>query len=176
MYPLRLNLPYTLTSLITLPSSNLLCAVSLVILINKCDLGVAWYDQDFEADLIDILRKYKQRFLIKKTKDANEKFTKATEQKKESFASANQVLSHIKVSGILKIAIGLSEIESILQTLVLDSLVEKDELNNVYRALEPPIKSSGLMSVPCGICPVFSDCSIVGKEISPINCVYMDDW
>ena len=88
-----------------------------MILIIKCDLGLAWYssDQDFEADLIDILRKYKQRFVIKKTKDANEKFTKATEQKKESFARANQVLSHIKDSGILKIAIGLSEIESILK-------------------------------------------------------------
>lgn len=140
--------------------------------------GGAWYssDQDFEADLVDILRKYTQRFLIKLKNEANEQYSRPIERKKHSHASANQVLSHIKESGILKIAIGLGEIESILQTLVFDSLVEKDDLNSVYRALEPMAKSSGLMSVPCGVCPVFNDCSVDGKEISPINCVYMDNW
>lgn len=140
--------------------------------------GGAWYssDQDFEADLVDVLRKYTQRFLIKKKKDAIEQFRKPTEIKRESFASANSILDHIKESGILKIAIGLSEIESILNTLVLDSLIEKDELNHVYRAIEPSIKSTGLMSVPCGICPVFDDCNIDGVEISPVNCVYLDNW
>lgn len=140
--------------------------------------GGAWYssDQDFESDLVEVLRKYTQRYLVKRGKEAEEEYVKGSERKRGSFASAECVLSHIRESGILKIPIGLGEIESILHTLLLDSLVEMDQLNNTYRALEPPITSSGLISVPCGICPVFNDCSLHGGDITPITCAYLDNW
>lgn len=58
----------------------------------------------------------------------------------------------------------LQDIETILDTLVYDDKVEKcgvdssssnnDGSLNLYRVIKPLYNTSGLMKVPCGVCPV----------------------
>lgn len=54
----------------------------------------------------------------------------------------------------------LQDIETILDTLVYDDKVEKcvatnnDGSLNLYRVIKPLFNTSGLMKVPCGVCPV----------------------
>ena len=44
-----------------------------------------------------------------------------------------------------------------------------------YKALSFGGAKDSLSVVPCGVCPVFSDCS-EGGAISPATCTYMDEW
>ena len=71
----------------------------------------------------------------------------------------------------------LEDIESILNTLIFDGKVEKSTKHDTefYRAIEPLMPTTGLVRIPCGICPVVKNCGDVGA-ITPTKCVYLRDW
>ena len=63
----------------------------------------------------------------------------------------------------LQVQLSKDDIETILNTLIYDGKVERtivpgaedpDEQIKLYRAVGSLISSSGLMRVPCGVCPV----------------------
>lgn len=83
--------------------------------------------------------------------------------------------------------LSLEEVELVLQTLVYDNKLEKVQssvilltgqtnsgqtMYKVSRAISIPNYST---EVPCGICPVISQCC-EGGNISPTTCVYMKQW
>jgi DNA-directed RNA polymerase III subunit RPC6 len=68
-----------------------------------------------------------------------------------------------------------------LDTLIFDGKVERSTVYDagsevrLYRAVEPLLPPSGLVFVPCGICPVIKFCSHVGA-VQPKKCTYFKEW
>ncbi|KAK2160254.1 hypothetical protein LSH36_137g04046 [Paralvinella palmiformis] len=82
----------------------------------------------------------------------------------------------------------MEDIETILDTLVYDGKVEKTITASantssergadqvwLYRTLTPLIPPTGLMRMPCGVCPIFNECCDDGI-VSPTKCIYMKEW
>ena len=79
----------------------------------------------------------------------------------------------------------VEDIETILNTLIYDGKVEfslaagtaeeAGETVKLFRSINPMIIPTGLMRIPCGVCPVSQECHI-GGIVSPTNCVYMKEW
>jgi len=71
------------------------------------------------------------------------------------------------------------DIESILDTLIYDGKIEKitkeEEEKVFYTVMDPFLKTTGLVQVPCGICPVAKDCSERGS-VNPTACIYISNW
>ena len=103
----------------------------------------------------------------------------------KSLVSSAQVLQYILDVGISKVKLSVEDIESILDTLVFDSKVEKrvsvslasssGQTNKLYRYIEPLAKDTGFMRMPCSVCPVYNDCR-EGTAISPSKCTYFVEW
>ena len=70
------------------------------------------------------------------------------------------------------------DIENILDTLIFDGKIEKSMKGNGekhYRLIQPLVSGTGLIRIPCGICPVSKNCSDIGA-VTPTKCVYLKDW
>lgn len=84
----------------------------------------------------------------------------------------------VSVTFLLQVVLDVDDVTTILNTLVYDGKVEKSVFpdgSNVYRAIETLIPSSGLVQVPCGICPLIQRCNSSGL-ITPQVCNYMTEW
>lgn len=139
--------------------------------------GGAWYhQQDHETEFIEVLRQQCLRFLVDKNKCSH---TDREAPSKAPFVSSNEVCHYIKELGISNVELNCDEIENILDTLVYDGKVEKyvaaNQLNKLYRALPSLGTSTGIMRMPCGLCPVIKDC-YEGGPICPSNCLYLKEW
>jgi len=76
-------------------------------------------------------------------------------------------------------------IQRILKTLIFDGKVEEVEdprtptflgvVGKIYKVSKLEVTKDGHTSTPCGVCPVFSQCTEDG-EISPLNCTYLKHW
>lgn len=70
------------------------------------------------------------------------------------------------------------DLETILKTVVYDGkaerIVQPDGIS-VYRAIESPLPTPGLVQIPCGICPIIRYCSTKG-DVTPISCQYFAEW
>ena len=74
------------------------------------------------------------------------------------------------IISISKVQLSIEDIETILDTLIYDGKVERSIVatgasgdgsqTKLYRAVAPLIQPTGLMRVPCGVCPVSSVCHI----------------
>lgn len=70
------------------------------------------------------------------------------------------------------------DLETILKTVVYDGKAERIvqvDGTSLYRAVESPLPTPGLVQIPCGVCPVIKNCSMRG-EVTPISCQYLNDW
>ena len=82
------------------------------------------------------------------------------------------------LQGISKVQLKMEDIENILDTLIFDGKVEKTTKGKdakFYRAIEPLVPTTGLVRIPCGICPVSKNCGDIGA-ITPTKCTYLRDW
>ncbi len=148
--------------------------------------GGAWYsDQDFESEFVDVLIQQCSKFLQQKALKAQEMKLDPLGKHNASFASATEVLQFISQLGISKVALSSKDIETILNTLVFDGLAEMSVVvdttsgnasqKKLFRGIKPMIPVTGFMRLPCGVCPVVTDCHD-GGEISPSKCIYMKEW
>ena len=148
--------------------------------------GGAWYsDQDFESEFVDVLSQQCCKFLLHKRDQAQDRGLDAVSLEGASFASSNEVLTYISQLGISKVALSTKDIETILNTLVYDGQVEMNvvlentasgiQQKKMFKAVKALLPVTGLMKVPCGVCPVAKDCHDNGK-ISPNTCIYVNDW
>lgn len=144
--------------------------------------GGAWYsDQDFETEFVEILNQQCFRFL--EAKLTASQVTAATSgpiaAKNGSMCSSDEVARYIMDLGISKVALKLEDIQSILNTIVLDGKAEKCESMEggppLYRAVQPLLSSAGLARCPCGVCPVVHRCGATGS-VTPSTCSYFKDW
>jgi len=132
--------------------------------------GDIWYSgQDIDAEFIEVLNKQCYEFI-----------------KVKGYSSPEEICAFIRQSGISKVQLKVENIQSILDTLIYDGKVEAVEDPRgpsflggksvlFYKPTQLDILPNGFTSTPCGICPVFNQCTD-GGEISPINCIYFGRW
>jgi len=150
--------------------------------------GGAWYsDQDFESEFVEILNQQCFSFLQQKAEMARKTNADPISQKNMMFTSSKEIWKFISELGISKVQLTESDIETILNTLIFDGKVERTvmagqaraggepEQVKLYRAVKPVLPPTGLMRMPCGLCPLINQCT-EGGLISPSTCQYMKDW
>ncbi|GIX89256.1 DNA-directed RNA polymerase III subunit RPC6, partial [Caerostris extrusa] len=115
-----------------------------------------------------------------------DKLTDPVSRRNASFKSSKTICDYINNLKISKVQLSIQDIEAILNTLVYDGKVEKsvachtspsgeENLTNMYGIIKPHLSSCALMRIPCGGCPVHSECR-EGDVISPTTCPYMKEW
>lgn len=145
--------------------------------------GGTWYSNNiFESEFVDVLNQQCYKYLLRKS-DSNSLISNPIERKHKSWAKSEEICDFISKLGISKVELTRGDIENILETLVYDGKVEKfvvtNPVNNsnfyTYRAIQQLNLPTGLMRMPCGICPISDECHENGI-ISPSNCVYLKEW
>uniref|UniRef100_A0A0A9WBT8 DNA-directed RNA polymerase III subunit RPC6 n=1 Tax=Lygus hesperus TaxID=30085 RepID=A0A0A9WBT8_LYGHE len=145
--------------------------------------GGSWYsDQDFESEFVDVLNQQCYRYLLElRHKHENDQASaKKGPLAMYNLSSANcgQVCKFIADLGVSKVPLSEDDIRTILDTLLYDGKVERKLTINgefTYRAVNPLVNPPGLVMLPCGICPVISECHLNGS-VSPFSCPYMQSW
>ncbi|KAL3142603.1 hypothetical protein ABBQ38_002920 [Trebouxia sp. C0009 RCD-2024] len=124
--------------------------------------GGAWYtDQDYDSEFIEVLQTQCFNFI----KQAGE-------------ASLEEVSAFIHDKGISKIQLRDEDVMMILETLEFDGRVDRidnDDGDSFRQAMLAIPQTSAFTSIPCGVCPVFTECTPDGP-ISPITCIYYQQW
>lgn len=147
--------------------------------------GGAWYtEQDFDSELAEVLNQQAHRYLKAKLERAKERSSDGPlAVRSMSLVTAKEVGEFIKNLGIVKVDLDQGDIEAILDTLVYDGKAEKtaredigQESVRLYRAVEPLLPPTGLVRVPCGVCPVMKVCSETRGNVGPLSCQYLSDW
>lgn len=141
--------------------------------------GGAWYqDQDFEAEFVDVLNQQCLRFLRERRDAAKIQKIGPIAAKEMSSCSVKDVHKFISDLKISNVNLDEDDLETILKTVVYDGKAErivKFDGTCLYRAIENPLPSCGLVQMPCGVCPIIKNCSTCG-EITPKLCQYMTEW
>jgi DNA-directed RNA polymerase III subunit RPC6 len=157
--------------------------------------GGAWYSgKEFESEFVEILNEQCYHYLCEKREQVNSNVKYANDpllKRNALFATSKEIRDYIKSLGISKVDLSVEDIESILNTLVYDGKVERSVMSNnittnvtsvehiyLYRAVGSALDSklgSGLVRIPCGICPLFENCHPDGL-INPKQCVYLKEW
>ena len=144
--------------------------------------GGAWYtEQDFESEFVEVLNQQCYRYLYDKLEKSRECKDGPLAARNMSLSTSKEVLQFISDLGISKIQLKKEDIESILNTLVFDGKVEKSTTTRdgedirLYRAIESLLPTTGLVKIPCGVCPVAKNCSDIGS-ITPNKCTYITEW
>lgn len=145
--------------------------------------GGAWYNEnDFETEFVDILSRQALKFLQQQRSHAELQHQDPLAVQRNMLVGVKQLKVFIGQLGISKVELSNMEVEQIAEALVYDGHVAKvftlgegGKTVAFYHALKNQPTASGLTRVPCGICPVISNCK-VGGTISPETCVYLKDW
>jgi len=146
--------------------------------------GGAWYtDQEFESEFVEILNQQSYNYLYDKLEKSRESANASGPMaaRNMSMATSKEVAKFISDLGISKIELKHEDIESILDTLIFDGKVEKTTRTQegtevkFYRAVESLLPNTGLVRIPCGVCPVIKNCNDVGA-VNPIKCQYLTEW
>ncbi|CAG9769166.1 unnamed protein product [Ceutorhynchus assimilis] len=141
--------------------------------------GGAWYqDQDFESEFVDVLCQQSHRFLVQRLEDATKQGGGPLIIQKRSYATATEVQKYISDLGISKVALSITDIESILYTVVLDNNAERTVASNgkfMYKAISRFLPPPGLVKTSCGICVIEDKCASTGS-VNPNICPYITDW
>lgn len=144
--------------------------------------GGAWYsDQQFDSEFVEILNQQCWKFLEARSARARQITGGPLAIRNASFVPSKEILKFITDLGITKVDLDVRDIEAILETLVFDGKVERttvaegSEGVKLYRAVTSFLPTPMIMSVPCGVCPLITQCDDVG-DITPLKCKYMKDW
>mmetsp|Transcript_8655 Transcript_8655/g.23255 ORF Transcript_8655/g.23255 Transcript_8655/m.23255 type:complete len:285 (-) Transcript_8655:628-1482(-) len=126
--------------------------------------GGAWYTENqFDAAFIDALRDACMQFIQRKGN-----------------TTLREIGEFIASKKFAKVDLRDEDIHSIIQTLVYDGRVdtvadEFDEEDHYTPIMHPVPPVTAFTSIPCGVCPVFSECRDDGV-VSPATCEYFDKW
>ncbi|XP_046849048.1 DNA-directed RNA polymerase III subunit RPC6-like isoform X1 [Xenia sp. Carnegie-2017] len=151
--------------------------------------GGSWYsNQEFESEFVDVLNQQCFKFLQQKAAEQKKSSNDPLVHKNASYGSSEEISNYITNLGISKVQLSVTDIETILDTLVFDGKLEMTTVNDkssgklgdyvekkMYRAVKPIISSTGFVRVPCGVCPVIDKCN-EKSAISPRTCIYMKEW
>lgn len=154
--------------------------------------GGPWFtDQEYESEFVDVLMQQCYKFLQAAATRATPASAfgdmMATDidpiaKRNAAMTSSTDVWDFINKLGVSRVQLTVEHIEMLLSALVYDGKVEKTispdsdgKPVSMYRARLTFPKTLGLMSTPCGACPLVSRCR-EGGVVSPSTCVYMKEW
>lgn len=141
--------------------------------------GGTWYsDQDFESEFVEILNQQCHRFLEHKMEKAKKLLGGPIVVRNGSMADNKEIVKFISDLGISKVQLRAEDIDMIMDTLISDGKAERcEDVGNgsLYRVVNSPVSSPGLILSPCGVCPVIKNCGDAGS-IRPTTCQYFKDW
>lgn len=145
--------------------------------------GGAWYSEnDFETEFVDILGRQTLTFLQRQRSHAEVQHTDPLAAQRHMMCDIKQVKHFISQLGISKVELEDAEVKQILESLVFDgfatrlhTLGEGGKKQTFYRAIKHQPLTSGISRVPCGVCPIISQCT-PGGLVSPQTCKYMKEW
>ncbi|PRW59184.1 DNA-directed RNA polymerase III subunit RPC6 [Chlorella sorokiniana] len=129
--------------------------------------GGPWYGENaFDSEFISVLQEATMSYI-----------------KSRSDATLSDIVRFIKETGISKQALQEDDVQRIINTLDYDGKiegmeVEDDDGDMVIHYRLPLMRvpaSTAFTSIPCGVCPVFTEC-VEGGKISPQTCVYYQSW
>eukprot|EP00873_Tetraselmis_striata_P028789 jgi/Tetstr1/449053/TSEL_036268.t1 len=125
--------------------------------------GGAWYtEQEFDSEFIEALREACFRYIDR-----------------QGDATLTDISAFIATKGFSKVDLRDEDVLSIVNTLVYDGRVDciedEEETEHFRPAMLSIPKQSAFTALPCGVCPVFNECTI-GGPISPATCAYFDRW
>lgn len=125
--------------------------------------GGPWYGADaFDVEFIEVLQKATYSFI-----------------KSQGDATLQEIADFIKDKGVSKQALQAEDMMHIVNTLEYDGLVDQvageDGEAHYRQALLRIPDTTPLTSIPCGVCPVISEC-VEGGKISPQTCIYYQHW
>lgn len=142
--------------------------------------GGAWYhDRDFEVEFVDVLNQQSLRFLRMRKEEADKCSEGPLVAKQRSMCTVREVHKFISDLGISKINLDDEDLETILKIVVYDGLAERvvqTDGTYLYRAIAPALPTTGLVQIPCGVCPVLKNCSAKNGLITPRTCSYLEEW
>eukprot|EP00899_Mesostigma_viride_P027464 jgi/Mesvir1/7902/Mv11833-RA.1 len=134
--------------------------------------GGAWYtEQEFDAEFIHVLTDQAHAFI-----------------RSRGPVTLADIAEYVKKSQITRVELRPEDVLSIVNTLVVDGLVQERVVVSTDR--RPPFAlgttyyvvskvevaaSTPYTSFPCGMCPVSEECTDDGV-ISPANCIYLAKW
>ena len=86
----------------------------------------------------------------------------------------------VKNSGIFSANVETRHVEQVVQKLKYEGKVETVKIGGIEGLRRTKynyskIQTYGFADLPCGVCPVFNQCSSDGP-ITPLNCVYYENW
>lgn len=142
--------------------------------------GGAWYqDRDFEVEFVDVLNQQCLRFMRMRKEEADKCREGPLLAKQKSMCTVREVHNFISELGISKINLDDEDLETILKIVVYDGHAERVvqiDGSYLYRAVAPALPTTGLVQIPCGVCPVIKNCSAKNGLITPRTCSYMEEW
>lgn len=129
--------------------------------------GGPWYGNDQQPD----------RAFIETIRDVASKFVA-----RQGPVSVREVALFIDESGVSSQPLQEEDVASILNTLCYDLVLEKTTMNENGISIEKFIQchmpiptNTSLTKIPCGVCPVFTECH-EGGLVSPESCEYYAKW
>jgi len=145
--------------------------------------GGAWYgENDFETEFVDILGRQTLTFLQRQRSHAEVQHSDPGAAQRHMMCDIKQVKHFIGQLGISKVELEDAEVKQILESLVFDGLVarlhtlgEGGKKQTFYGAIKHKPLTTGISRVPCGVCPIISQCT-PGGLVSPETCTYMKEW
>ena len=97
-------------------------------------------------------------------------------------ANKNQLIVALKSLNIVNKDLTEANVQTIINLLIFDDKIQEisnkhNPGNPIYKLSnwEQCVKEPEFVNVPCGTCPLINQCKPQGI-ISPINCLYFDEW
>jgi DNA-directed RNA polymerase III subunit RPC6 len=132
--------------------------------------GGPWYGNDQQVD---------QEFVSEL-----QKLVKHMVMEAKHAVSAEEVCDFVASTRVFNERLELDDVRKILKMLCYEVELEKivvrdhatgDLVERFRKSRWPTVRRPALTSIPCGICPVFTECTEYGL-ISPSTCQYLDTW
>ncbi|GAX75508.1 hypothetical protein CEUSTIGMA_g2951.t1 [Chlamydomonas eustigma] len=128
--------------------------------------GGAWYTENqFDAEYIEVLREACFQYI-----------------QRQGDTTLKHIAMFVRSRGFSKVELREEDILSIVNTLLYDGRVDQvdgegaEDLDDHFRpAVHSIPATTAFTSIPCGTCPVLSECK-EGGLISPQTCVYFDKF
>lgn len=134
---------------------------------SQAHTGGPWYndEKEFDSQFIEAIYAHSLAFM-----------------KRQQYVTVDQVANYVAESKLSNEELSQNDIHQLMSTMLYDGVIEfckgpSDDSNSskYYRHRVPTPAINHLGSIPCGSCPLISDCSPDGV-ISPRTCVYMTSW
>ena len=134
--------------------------------------GGPWYgtDQQIDQEFVSELQNVVKQFVMKATVPV----------------SAQKVCLDVVQSQVFNTSLELDDVQKVLKVLCYEVELERitvkdpvtgEEAERFRKSRWPKVGRPALTSIPCGVCPVFNECSSEpGALVSPSTCEYMKVW